>query len=253
MAAGPAGLVGLGGRKGSLSPGADADLVLFDPDAEFTVDPTRLQHRHPATPYEGRVLAGRVVATYLRGSRIASEGQPEGAPSGRPIGGGLDRLNALPADEARAELLRCCGSGHWADRMAALRPFSSIDDLLRSADAVWSRLDPADQLEAFTAHPRIGDLDALRTKFATTASWASAEQAGVSGADEPTLRALADGNLDYEARFGHIFIVCATGKSAGEMLTLLRERLGNDPTAEHAVAASEQAKITRLRLRKLFP
>ena len=251
MAARPAALVGLSGRKGAIAPGPDADLAIVDPEASFVVDPAALLHRHPATPYEGRTLVGRVVATYLRGSRIASEGRPEGDPSGRALGGGLDRLNALGEAEAVAELLRCCGSRRWADRMAALRPFDSEEGLLEAADAVWKGLDDADRLEAFAAHPRIGDLDALRAKFASTASWAAGEQAGVSDADEATLRALADGNRDYEARFGHIFIVCATGKTAGEMLALLRERLGNDPEAERAVASEEQAKIARIRLRKL--
>ena len=251
MSARPAGLVGLAGRKGAIAPGADADLAIFDPEAPLVVEPGTLFHRHPATPYEGRNLVGRVVATYLRGTRIASEGHPEGDPSGRTLGGGLDRLNALEEAKAFAELLRCCGSRRWAGRMAGLRPFDSEAALLEAADSVWMGLDVADRLEAFAAHPRIGDLDSLRVRFASTASWASHEQSGVSAAGDSTLRALADGNRDYEAKFGHIFIVCATGKSAGEMLTLLRERLGNDPEAERAVASEEQAKIARIRLRKL--
>jgi allantoinase len=251
MAARPAALVGLSERKGTIEPGADADLAIVDPEAPFVVDPGALHHRHPATPYEGRTLVGRVIATYLRGSRIASEGRPEGDPTGRPLGVGLDRLNALGEAEAVEELLRCCGSRRWAGRMAALRPFDSEEALLGTADSAWTGLDDADRLEAFAAHPRIGDLQSLRAKFATTASWAAGEQSGVSVADDATLRALAEGNRDYEARFGHIFIVCATGKSAGDMLALLRARLGNDPEAERAVASEEQAKIARIRLRKL--
>ena len=251
MAERPARLVGLSGRKGTIAPGADADLAIFDPEASFVVDPAELLHRHPATPYEGRSLVGGVVATYLRGSRINSEGRPEGDPSGRPLGGGLDRLNALGEAEAVAELLRCCGSRRWAGRMADLRSFDSEEGLLRAADAAWIGLDDADRLEAFEAHPRIGDLHALRARYASTASWGAKEQAGVSDADDSILRALADGNRDYEARFGHLFIVCATGKTADEMLALLRERLGNDPEVERAVASEEQAKIARIRLRKL--
>ena len=110
---------------------------------------------------------------------------------------------------------------------------------------------PADWLEAFAAHPRIGDLDALRKKFASTANWCAGEQAGVAAADEAVLTALADGNRAYEARFGYIFIVCATGKSAAEMLAILTARLANDPEVELKVATAEQAKITRLRLEKL--
>jgi OHCU decarboxylase len=253
MALRPAALVGLSGRKGAIAPGCDADLVVMDPDATFTVDPSALHHRHKATPYEGRTLSGRVVATYLRGRRVAANGQPEGEPTGQEVGGSPGWLNALSEAEARAELLRCCGSKRWAERMATLRPFASEADLFAAADAVWQALDRADRLEAFTAHPRIGDLDALRAKFATTAAWAAGEQAGVAGARDDTLRRMAEGNRDYEARFGYIFIVCATGKTADEMLGLLLGRLGNDPETELAVAAREQAAITRLRLRKLCP
>ena len=160
-------------------------------------------------------------------------------------------FNALCDADARAALLRCCGSRRWADAMLARRPFASMADLLAAADAVWAGLDRADWLEAFAAHPRIGDLGGLRKKFAATAHWSAGEQAGVAGAGEDVLRELAEGNRRYEERFGHIFIVCATGKTAAEMLRLLRARLPNEPAAELAVAAAEQAKITRLRLEKL--
>jgi allantoinase len=252
MARRPATLVKLTGRKGAIASGHDADLVVFDPDEEFTVDPGLLHHRHRATPYAGRTLAGRVVATYLRGRRIASNGRPEGEPSGIALGVGLDRLNTLHPDQARAELLRCCGSRRWAERLANLRPFASEEALFKTADEVWRGLDRADRLEAFAAHPRIGDLDHLRARFASTASWAGGEQAGVAGASDRVLQELAEGNRDYEARFGYIFIVCASGKTADEVLGLLRGRLGNDPDSELAIASDEQAKITRIRLRKLL-
>lgn len=113
------------------------------------------------------------------------------------------------------------------------------------------KLDRLDWLEALAAHPRIGDLHSLREKFASTADWASGEQAGVAGAGDDLIRALADGNRDYEAKFGYIFIVCATGKTAAEMLAILRERLLNGPGAELRIAAAEQAEIMRLRLEKL--
>lgn len=160
-------------------------------------------------------------------------------------------LDALPPDEARATFLRCCGSRRWTDAMTTRRPFASAAELFTTADEVWDGLDRADWLEAFAAHPRIGDVEGLRKKFASTAAWCAGEQAGVAGADGQTLRELADANRDYEARFGYIFIVCATGKSAAEMLALLRSRLPNDPETELRVAAAEQAKITRLRLEKL--
>jgi 2-oxo-4-hydroxy-4-carboxy-5-ureidoimidazoline decarboxylase len=121
-----------------------------------------------------------------------------------------------------------------------------------AADAIWLKLDRADWLEAFTHHPKIGDMDSLRAKFATTKEWAAGEQSGVNAANEEVLRGLADGNREYEQRFGHIFIVCATGKSAQEMLTLLRARLHNEADKELRIAAGEQAKITRIRLEKLL-
>jgi len=163
----------------------------------------------------------------------------------------LDELNPTPAEEAQVALLRCCGSRRWAERTLASRPFGSAAELFAAADDVWQNLDRDDWLEAFAAHPRIGDLDNLRKKFAATADWASHEQSGVAAASEETLRQLADGNRRYEERFGYIFIVLATGKSAAEMLDILNARLRNSPDQELAIAAAEQAKITRLRLEKL--
>ena len=115
-------------------------------------------------------------------------------------------------------------------------------------------MERADVLEAFTHHPRIGaDIDALRAKYASTAEWSAGEQSSVTTASDQTLRALRDANVAYEACYGHIFIVCATGKSASEMLSILKSRMDNDPRDELRVAAAEQAKITRLRLEKLTP
>ena len=164
----------------------------------------------------------------------------------------LESFNRLTVDEAMRDLLRCCGSRRWAQAVAAQRPFANAAAVLSAADEAWWKLDRADWLEAFTHHPKIGDIDSLRAKFATTKEWAAGEQSGVNAADEDVLRGLADGNRDYEKRFGHIFIVCATGKSAQEMLTLLRERLKNDADKELRIAAGEQAKITKIRLEKLL-
>jgi len=160
-------------------------------------------------------------------------------------------FNALTLDAARAALLRCCGSRGWAERMLGRRPFASAAELFVAADEIWAGLHRDDWLEAFAAHPRIGDLDSLRKKFTATADWASHEQSGVAGAADEILRHLADGNRRYEERFGYIFIVCAAGKSAVEMLDILNARLRNTPEQELPVAAAEQAKITRLRLEKL--
>jgi len=163
----------------------------------------------------------------------------------------LSRLDALTPAEARDELRQCCGSTRWVERMTAARPFVDKERLLTTAEAVWRSLAPEDWLEAFQHHPRIGDRAALRSGFATR-ELAQGEQAGALQASEEVLESLARENAAYEARFGHIFIVCATGKTAAEMLALLRERRDNDPGTELRIAADEQAKITRLRLQKLL-
>jgi 2-oxo-4-hydroxy-4-carboxy-5-ureidoimidazoline decarboxylase len=165
----------------------------------------------------------------------------------------LGPINGWSEEEARAAFLRCCGSTRWAERMAASRPFREEADLLKAAEDVWHALGRADWLEAFAAHPPIGDLDALRAKFAATRAWSVEEQAGVAGVSDEVLRGLAEGNRAYRDRFGYTFIVCATGRTAGEMLDLLRQRLANDPDTELRAAAAEQARITRLRLGKLTP
>lgn len=136
--------------------------------------------------------------------------------------------------------------------MLTARPFTSAAKLFETAEAVWNRLGSADFLEAFSHHPEIGaDLDELRKKFAGTAALSQAEQAGALGASVETLLALREQNRAYRERFGYSFIVCATGKTAAQMLALLEARLSNDAQTELAVAAAEQAKITRLRLEKV--
>jgi 2-oxo-4-hydroxy-4-carboxy-5-ureidoimidazoline decarboxylase len=161
-------------------------------------------------------------------------------------------LNALDEDAAAGELLRCCGSSRWARKMAAERPFASVDAIVHAADATWSGLDRVDWLEAFAAHPKIGAGGAGGAGGADTARWSAEEQGGVSAAADETRLRLAAANREYEARFGYIFIVCATGKTAGAMLELLERRLRNDPGEEIKIAAEEQGKITRLRLAKLL-
>lgn len=163
----------------------------------------------------------------------------------------VQRINAMIPSEARETFLRCCGAERWADAMVSGCPYPSWEQLEETSNATWSTLTEHDWREAFAHHPKIGDIDSLRTKFGSTRDWASGEQAGAASASEATLQALADGNTTYEARFGYIFIVCATGKTADEMLRLLQARLTNDPEAELKIAAAEQIKITELRLRKL--
>jgi allantoicase len=163
---------------------------------------------------------------------------------------GVGWLDALPARHAEAELLACCASRAWAAGVAAARPFGDAGTLAAAADEVWARLGPDDWLEAFAAHPRIGERPAAPAS--SGAGWSTREQAGVAGADPAVLAELAEGNRAYEERFGHVFLIRATGRSADAMLAALRERLGNDPATELRVAAEEQRKITHLRLEKLF-
>jgi 2-oxo-4-hydroxy-4-carboxy-5-ureidoimidazoline decarboxylase len=151
-------------------------------------------------------------------------------------------------DEARVMLTRACGSLRWVERMMGRRPFIRDAKLLSVARVEWFGLTEADWLEAFAHHPRIGDRDSLAARFPATHDLSSKEQSAVGAAHEDVLSALADGNTTYFDRFGFIFIVCATGKSAEEMLRLLRDRLSNDRAAEIRIAAEEQAKITALRL-----
>ncbi len=160
-------------------------------------------------------------------------------------------LNALPMPEAEAEFLACCGSRSWARRMVEGRPYADTAELMAMADRVWWSLAPADWQEAFAAHPAIGENKVGAED--RSRRWSEQEQSGVASAEAALLAELAEANRIYAERFGTIFIVCATGKSAGEMLGLLRSRLGNDPEVELRVAAEEQQKITRLRLLKVEP
>jgi 2-oxo-4-hydroxy-4-carboxy-5-ureidoimidazoline decarboxylase len=158
-------------------------------------------------------------------------------------------IDQAERDEARRLLARACGSTRWADRMLATRPFGSREALLSAARAEWDGLSVDDWREAFNDHPRIGDREKLRQRFPATHDLSSREQAGVDSASDAVLDALAEGNQRYEHTFGYIFIVCASGLSADEMLATLTDRLRNDPAREIQIAAGEQAKITALRLR----
>jgi 2-oxo-4-hydroxy-4-carboxy-5-ureidoimidazoline decarboxylase len=164
----------------------------------------------------------------------------------------VEELDRLPTDQTQQALERCCGARAWVERMCAARPFGSRDALFAAAERIWRSLSASEWREAFAHHPRIGDVDSLRKRFASTAGWAAAEQSGAAAASEATLSALAEGNRAYEEKFGYIFIVCATGKSADQMLALLEARLPNDPEREIENAAEEQMKITRIRIEKLL-
>ena len=156
--------------------------------------------------------------------------------------------------ESRAgELLReCCGASRWVTQMLARRPFRSFDRVLAAADDVWRALDPADWREAFSHHPRIGEGTSEVPQSERGSAWAAGEQSGMQRAGDEVRQELAATNRRYEQRFGYIYIVCATGISADEMLAVARERMQNDPALELRIAAEEQRKIIRMRLEKLL-
>lgn len=149
-------------------------------------------------------------------------------------------------------MLKCCGSTRWAREMTDVRPFADVDRLFEEADGIWWSLSEQDWLEAFRAHPKIGEQKAAAAQSEQARNWSKQEQSGIERAAIETQAALAEENQEYEKRFGFIFIVCATGKSFDEMLAIMNSRLQNDPKTELPVAAEEQRKITRLRLEKLL-
>jgi len=201
----------------------------------------------------------------------------------------LQQINSLSPQAAQKEFLSCCGSRRWAALLSTRLPFKDKAALYRSAQEIWNSLSPDDWKEAFSHHPKIGDLKSLREKFPQagpqrrtaaaqqrpeaalprgeprsepalpdhsrvpqTQQWAAGEQSGASNAAGETLKALAEGNSAYQEKFGYIFIVCASGKSAEEMLKILNHRLNNEPSDEVRAAALEQSKITQIRLEKLI-
>jgi 2-oxo-4-hydroxy-4-carboxy-5-ureidoimidazoline decarboxylase len=160
----------------------------------------------------------------------------------------LDRLNAADHSAVVAELLACNASRRWAEQLAARRPYATIADLGAASDEILALLDEASIADALAAHPRIGQRAAGHSR---EAAWSRREQSGAASAPADVTTALVEGNRAYEERFGHVFLICATGLSADQMLTDLRRRLHNEPDAERRVVRAELAKITRLRLEKL--
>jgi len=163
----------------------------------------------------------------------------------------LDALNGDP-ETARQNLKQCCGSQRWVIEMMLERPFRDLEHVYQAASKIWQRLGHQDWLEAFSHHPRIGQVVAKGAASDRERSWAEQEQAGTAQADASVRSALAQGNREYEAKFGFLYLVCATGKSGAEMLELQRLRLRNSPEIELAIAAGEQEMITRIRLEKLL-
>jgi OHCU decarboxylase len=162
----------------------------------------------------------------------------------------LTRWNNLPSDDAAREVLDCCGSSAWARQLAERRPFPDESSLIAASDQIWNGLQPADWEEAFSKHPRIGERKALKAASTQSAVWSSEEQQSAAGASEEIQSAVVEANRAYEERFGRIFIICATGRSANGMLEILRSRMHNDEATELRVSTEEQREITNIRLRK---
>jgi OHCU decarboxylase len=156
-----------------------------------------------------------------------------------------------PAEGAREALLACCGSALWVEEMMRRRPFASVEALQAAATDAFDALGAGDWLDAFAAHPRIGERQAAVDTGTRAAHWSRVEQAAMAEADDDLRGTLAEAQREYEDRFGHIFLVCASGRSASELLADCRARLANDADTELRVAAGEQRKITSLRLARL--
>lgn len=261
----PAKLFQLGHAKGRIEVGLDADLVVWDPNEQFSVVGAELYHRHAVTPYDGCKLSGVVKKTFMRGEIVFDENQIVGQPTGMTLKRKLDNtfgiaeyLNrcgkAKPIDgrSLNIELEKCCASKNWIAKMVDGGSFASELDVMLRAERIWRELSEPDYLEAFAAHPQIGDVETLRAKYSNTRQIAADEQSNVDQADEGTLHRLAKANQLYLEKFGFIFIIFATGKTTAEMLAALETRLKNNREQELANAAIEQLKITQLRLRKLI-
>ena len=250
---------GYSGTKGKIAAGYDADLVVWDPDVSWQVAGEQLHHRHSITPYDGETLYGQVIKTFVGGDVVfefqtlpLSPGDLVDSQTKSLVESTIaDLLNSLPQEKFLDTAQTCCASTRWCEELQESRPFFGNQDVLNKADEIWNRLDETDWLEAFEGHPQIGNVETLREKYANTKQIAGNEQAGVDAADEDVLQRLAESNREYLEKFGFIFIVFATGKSAAQMLELLEARLPRTREQELIAAAEEQSKITALRLKKL--
>lgn len=166
------------------------------------------------------------------------------------MAGNLERWNTMSAEDAAEEILPCCGSRAWSAGVVELRPIASEEELLDASDRVWRSLPQKDWQQAFDSHPRIGERDVSREATAQSLQWSAGEQSAITDESSATKAKLAEANRAYEAKFGRIFIICASGKSSSEILASLEERMKNNSDTELANAAEEQRKITQLRLQK---
>jgi len=190
-------------------------------------------------------VTGNLVAEFLNrliSERVGTEGE-----RGNAV---LARWNRLPMDEAMQAILPCCGSKAWVQGMVARRPFADEATLLAASNETWRNLTRSDWMEAFHSHPRIGESRPLQSSSAQSVEWSAQEQRNVGDAEATVRIALVDANREYEQRFNRVFIVCATGKSAPEILEILRRRLKNDAETDLHEAAEQQRQITEIRLRK---
>jgi allantoicase len=232
-------LRGTARRAGPDDPAAWTELL---PQTRLQPD-TRHLFRLPATSEVTRVRLDIFPDGGLARVRLYGELSPQGLDEL-----GLRWLNSLPAAHARQVLSTCCASRAWVERMAAGRPYADLNALLGAGDRAVGELDRDDLAEALSAHPRIGQRAAGSS---TEAVWSRQEQASVGDADAAVQAALQEANRAYEERFGHVFLISASGRSAEEMLAALRARLGNDPDTEWGLVAEELRTITRLRLERL--
>lgn len=221
----------------------DSDLLLLA-RRTATAEIRPIDDIRSTTRYRAAV-AGNLVVEFL--NRLNSDrGGPERG-DGKNV---LAQWNLLPPDEALIKILPCCGSKAWAHSMVARRPLANEDTLLRVSSEIWRSLTPSDWMDAFQSHPRIGETRAPRPPSAQSAAWSAQEQRDVADADTAAKAALAKANREYEQRFNRVFIVCATGKSAPQILAILQRRLNNDAETELHESAEQQRQITEHRLRK---
>jgi 2-oxo-4-hydroxy-4-carboxy-5-ureidoimidazoline decarboxylase len=164
----------------------------------------------------------------------------------------IAEFDHLSTEKQKELLKQCCGSSKWVNKMLTVFPVEDLVELLEAAEEKWYECSEEDWKEAFEHHPKIGDLNSLKQKYTATKTWAEGEQAGVTTASEDVLKDLEESNKLYEKKFDYFFIVCATGKSAEEMLSMLRSRLNNTADEEIKITAAEQNKITKLKLENYF-
>jgi allantoicase len=237
------------------APDAASDAFLALPQTWKELLPrTKLKahHRHVLKNLQGVGVASHVrFHIYPDGgvSRLRIFGRAENA---KARVAAIAQFNRLSREQALKALLDCCGATQWAEQVVAQMPFANSVQLLETADKLWAGLQRDDWLEAFRHHPAIGEKQAKAKQSANARRWSAGEQSASQKGPRETLAALTAANREYHAKFGHVFLICATGKSSEEILKNLQQRLSNNPEAELRIAAEEQRKITRLRLEKLL-